>query len=254
MREREPLLVGGLVTLLLVLWLGFLVHASPRFAGSPFGGVLGVSGGVLMVAALAYSVVKRVRIVKGWTTRRVSVRTALAWHMYVGVLGALLGLLHTGHKFNSPLGISLTVTSLVVVLSGFVGHQLMKRVSLEIREKKELLTGLELAYQQTARELAAHPEQTAVLRPFAGFAPRLAAGFFRIPPTAVSGWAQPAPIRALELADAIADLEYSVRAHEAFKRRFAAWLSLHVVAGVALYGLLGLHVWAGIYFGLRWWP
>ena len=47
MKEREPLVAGGLVTLLLVLWLGFLVHRDPRFAGSAWGGVLGVSGALL---------------------------------------------------------------------------------------------------------------------------------------------------------------------------------------------------------------
>lgn len=34
MKEREPLVVGGLVALLLLLWLGFLFHASDRFPGS----------------------------------------------------------------------------------------------------------------------------------------------------------------------------------------------------------------------------
>jgi hypothetical protein len=49
MKEREPFIVGGLVALLLVLWLGFLFHASPRFAGSLWGGVFGVSGALLML-------------------------------------------------------------------------------------------------------------------------------------------------------------------------------------------------------------
>ena len=170
---------------------------------------------------------------------------------YTGILVALLGLLHTGHKFHSPLGIALTATMLLVVLSGFVGRHLMKQISLEINDKKELLTRLELAYRETAGEVAAHPEQTAVLRPLAGFWSRLAVGLFVAAPAA-GDEALPGPVRALRLADAIADLEYAIKTHETFKRWFAAWLTFHIVIGIALYGLLGLHIWAGIYFGLRW--
>ncbi|MBX9584824.1 MAG: hypothetical protein K2X87_31355 [Gemmataceae bacterium] len=249
MRDREPLVVGGLVALLLVLWLGFLVHRDPRFAGSAWGGVLGVAGATLMVVSLAYSAVKRVPPLKRWTTARVSMRTLLAWHMYTGLLGAILGLLHSGHKFESTLGVALTAVSLVVVLSGFVGRHLMKQVSLEIHEKQELLTRLEVAYRQTAGEVAAHLEAAAVLRPLAGFWTRLLAGLF-VPATAAGPL--PAPVRALRLADAIADLEYAIKTHETFKWWFAAWLRVHVVTGVVLYALLALHVWAGVRYGLRW--
>ena len=250
MKEREPLVFGGLVALLLVLWLGFLAHASPRFADSFWGGVLGVSGGLLMVATLAYLVVKRVPPLKKAVTRRISMTALLRWHMYTGILGAILGVLHTGHKFESPLGIALTATTLLVVLSGFVGRHLMKQIALEVSEKKKLLTGLELAYRQTAGEVAAHPEQTAVLRPLAGFWPRLAAGLVVAAPAAEASL--PAPVRALRLAESIADLEYAIKTHETFKRWFAAWLTFHIVTGFVLYVLLGLHVWAGIHFGLRW--
>ena len=37
MNEREKLVMTELVALLLLLWLGFLVHRSPRFAGSQSG-------------------------------------------------------------------------------------------------------------------------------------------------------------------------------------------------------------------------
>jgi hypothetical protein len=61
-----------------------------------------------------------------------------------------------------------------------------------------------------------------------------------------------APIRALRLSESMADLEYAIKTHEAFRRWFAGWLRFHLVISFVLYGLLALHVWAGIYFGLRW--
>ncbi len=251
MKQREPFVFGGLVVLLLVLWLGFLSHTSPRFAGSFWGGVLGVTGALLMLVSLAYLIIKRIPPLKRWVSARVTMRTLLAWHMYTGILGTILGLLHTGHKFDSPLGIALTAASFLVVLSGFVGRHLMKQISLEIPEKRTLLTSLELGYRQAAGEVAAQPEQAALLRPLAGFWSRLVAELFYRHPA--SG-AMSAPVRALWLADSIADLEYAIKTHETFKRWFAAWLKLHIVAGLVLYGLLVLHVWAGIHFGLRWFP
>jgi len=254
MSGREPLVLGGLVALLLVAWLGFFVHTAPRFAGSIWGVGLGVAGGLLMVAPLGYSIIKR--IPRRWRTRNGSPSTqvALDWHVYTGLAGAVFGLLHSGHQFGSPLGIALTATSLVVALSGYVGRQLMKRVSMEVRDKRRVLTGLELAYRRTAGELAAHPEQAELLRSLLPFGPRLFA-FAGRKGIASGAWSGlPAGTRALRLSDAISDVEYDIAAHEALKRRFAIWLDVHVVAGVLLYVLLALHVWAAFRFGLRWWP
>jgi hypothetical protein len=178
-------------------------------------------------------------------------RTLLTWHIYAGILGPILALLHTGHKFESPLGIALTALMLVVVLSGFVGRYLLSYFSETIREKREILTQLEITYQETAGELATHPEQAAVLQPLAGFWSRVGAVLFlgRVGPGGAA-----APVRALRLAESMADLEYAIKTHANFKRWFAGWLKFHIVISLALYALLALHVWAGIYFGLRWFP
>lgn len=251
MKERERLVVVGLVMLLLILWLGFLFHRSPRFAGSAWGGVLGVSGGLLMLVPLAYLIVKRIPPFKKAVTKRVSMRTLLAWHIYAGVLGPILALAHTGHKFVSPLGIALTAMTLLAVLSGFVGRYLMNQFSQTIREKKEMLTQLEVTYRGTAGELAGHPEQVALLQPLTGFWPRLLAGLFMGGPE-ISQASPAVPVRALWLAESMADLEYAVKTHETFKRWFALWLKFHIVISAVLYALLALHVWASVHFGLRW--
>jgi hypothetical protein len=251
MKERERLVVSGLVVLLLLLWLGFLVHRDPRFAGSFWGGVLGVSGAVLMLVPLAYALVKRVKWVQERIWRRVSMRTLLAWHIYAGILGPILALLHTGHKFNSPLGIALTAMMLLVVLSGFTGRYLMGYFTHELLEKRQMLDALKAAYDRTAGELARQPEQAALLGTFSGFFARGLAGLF-IPSPAAEPGGLALPVRALRLAESMADLEYALKTHETFKRWFARWLKFHIVISVVLYVLLALHVWAGIHFGLRW--
>ena len=178
MREREKILLTGLVVMMLIAWLGFPFHQSPRFAGSLRGGLFGVVGTVLMIVPLAYMVVKRNRRLKKYVTQWVSMRTLLAWHIYAGVLGPILILIHSGHKYESPLGIALIAMTLLVVISGFIGRYLMKQFSQEIREKKAILKTLQSAYDQAAGELAAAPNVAEDLRPVSGFFGRLIGSLF----------------------------------------------------------------------------
>jgi hypothetical protein len=252
MQERERTVVTGLVVLMLLLWLGFLVHRSPRFPGSLWGGVLGVTGALLILVPLAYLCVKRLTPLRRMITRRVSMRTLLSWHIYAGIVGPILALLHTGHQFHSPLGIALTVMMLTVAVSGFVGRYLLNQVSQEIREKQALLSGLEAQYQQTASELAQHPCCAPAFRPLASILPRLLTSLFVPSVGGASDVAMTLSARAIQLAGSIADVEYAVKTHELAKRMFARWLKVHIVIASIFYLLLALHVWAEIHFGLRW--
>ncbi len=246
MKEREPLIVGGLVVLLLVLWLGFPLHQSPRFAGSFWGGVFAVSGSTLMLVPLAYMVVKRIKPLKRRVTKHVSMRTLLAWHIYAGVLGPILVLIHTGHKFESVLGIALTAMVLIVVVSGFVGRYLMSKINREIKEKRAMLAEANAQYESALQALRDHPEEAA--RP--GRSSMCWRGLFLRADT--GGASGGTGVRAVRMAESVADLEYAVRTHQTFKRAFAKWLKLHIALSMVLYVLLGLHIWSAIYFGLRW--
>ena len=250
MKERERAVMGGLFILLLVLWLGFAVHASPRFPGSLWGGMLGVSGALLMLWGAGYSAVKRIPWIKRRVTQRVRMSTLLAWHVHTATLGAILAILHSAHKFDSTLGIAVTSAMLLAVLTGFIGRYFMQKVSRELREQQEMLTGLQTAYKETARALAAGREpmgaqsRKTLLERMLGplFEPETESASSNL---ALSSYAY-------DLAESVADLEYSIKAHQLLKRRFAIWLDLHIVASVIFYILLGLHVWGAIYFGLRW--
>lgn len=251
MQERERIVVTGLIVLLIILALGFYVHRDPRFPGTLAGGVLGISGAALMLVPLAYLFIKRIPFLKRSVTPAVSMRTLLSIHIYAGVLGPILGLLHSGHKFVSPLGISLTIMMIVVALSGFVGRYLMSRIAMEMREQQQLLAGLRVAYERTAAELTQEPEKAESLRPFTSFFGRLAAQFFIRNPAST---AQPLPAsaRAFRLSESIADMEYAIKTHEVFKDAFGRWLVCHIIIALILYALLALHIWSAWYFGIRW--
>lgn len=226
MKDRERFAVLGVAVVLFVAWLGFLVHRSPRFPGSAVGAAFGIAAALLMLVPLAYLVVKRVKPLRTRVSGIVSLRTLLTWHIYAGIVGALLAIVHTAHHFSSPLGIALTASVLVIVLSGLVGRYLLSFVRGELHDLTSLLARLRIELETERAGLA--PAQSS--------APR--------GPT----------VRMLRLAAAIADAELALATHGWFRRWFDRWHVLHLVLSAALYVLLALHVWSGIYFGLRWLP
>ena len=250
--RRGRIVVGGLLLLLLILWLGFLVHRSPRFPGSLTGGALGITGALLMlVFPLAYAGAKRIPAVKKVLTRRISIATLLTWHLYTGIVGSILAIVHTGHRFESNLGIVLTAMMLLTVFSGYVGRHFLSYVSLELREKQALLNKLATFYNQTVAELARQPDQTVTAAASHGVFTQIFSGFIA-PEASLRQGTTSVSYGAIHLAESIADVEYAIKTHELFKRRSAVWLKVHIATSATFYMLLILHVWAEVYFGLRW--
>ena len=245
MKEREGIIVSGIFCLLLLAWLGFLLHRSPRFPGSGMGAVFGIAGAVLMLVPLAYPIAKRIPFLHARITAHMSLPSLLSLHVYAGILGPVFALIHTGHRFDSALGITLTAVMLLVVVSGFTVRYLLTFVNREIKDKLLLL--------QTARgdlDSAwgvldnAPPEVTGLPK-----MPVLVAGLGSL--GIELAFAGPAG-EVIRTAEGVADLEYAIRTHELFKRWYRLSLTLHIFLSAILYLLLALHIGTGIYFGLRW--
>ena len=227
MGRQDRIAATIIVSILAVLWLGFLVHRAPFFAGSLWGGVFGVVGAAFMLVPLVYTVVKRSAALRRAFTREHSFAALLQAHVYFGLIGALLAIIHSGHRFQSVLGVALTASMLLSVFTGFIGQHYLRYVAENIREKKAQLDGL---WRLLDGEYWAYAQA-----PAAG-----GAGM-----TKASG-------ELLPLASAAADLQYSIQFQERVRKLFNAWLSAHVAFSILFYLLLALHIWAGIYFGLRW--
>ena len=223
MSARERLAVTLLVAMVALFVPGYLLHAAPRFPGSLAGSVLGILGAVGLLLLLAYSLAKRVP----WLRRRAALGAMLSFHVYAGATGAALGILHTGHNYRSPLGIALVSDRLAVVLSGFVGRSHLVQVGADLREQQRELGALRARYDRLAAEGVA--------------ASRGGAGQLAAAGLSVRG-----------LVAAIADLEHAIGRREALKRALSRWTVAHVAAALVMYPLLALHVWNGIYYGLRW--
>ena len=225
MNEAEKLRVGALVSVLALIAPSFLLHTAPGFPGSLVGSVIGIAGAVLLVLVLVYSLAKRNTWLKTRVTKHASLRAILAFHVYAGVIGALLGIIHSGHKLNSPLGIVLVSAMLVVVFSGFAGHYYLVQMGTDLREQQSMLAVLRPRYDAVASALAGKPAPAAAV---------------------------PGDVPLPRLLGAIADLEHAITEREALKRGLSRWVVLHIAAALMMYPLLALHIWSGIYYGLRW--
>ena len=246
MKERERIILSGVLSLLVLVWLGFLFHVSPSFAGSALGSAFGIAGAVLMLFPLAYPIVKRIPFISTRVTKHVSLQTLMTWHVYAGIFGPLFAIIHTGHKFNSWLGITLTAVMLLVVVSGYVLRYLTTYVTHDIKDKLLLLQtargDLDSAWgvlENSPSEAKALPKSRLLAAGLASFGIDLSTS------TGPAG-------EVARLAESVADLEFAIRTDEFFKRWFARSLVAHIVLSILLYVLLGLHIWAGIHFGLRW--
>ena len=245
MKERERIVVFGVFGVLMFSWLGFLVHTSPVFAGSAAGAFFGIAGAALLLVPLAYPTVKRIPFLASRITPYVSLQTWMTLHVYTGILGPLLGIVHTGHKFDSPLGIALTTVMLLVVVSGFIGRYLLSYVNQDIKDKLLLLQTARGDLDSAWGVMENSPSAKNSLPKMPVLAAGLASFGFGLSSGGPAG-------EVTRCAESVADLEYAIRTHELVKRWCGRWLMLHLVLSVILYVLLGLHVWASIHFGLRW--
>jgi hypothetical protein len=92
-------------------------------AGELFGHLLGIFGFILMLMTeILYSLRKRTRSAS-WG--RMS--SWLQFHIFTGLVGPYMVLLHTSWKFNGIAGVT-TLFTLIIVVSGFVGRYIYTRI------------------------------------------------------------------------------------------------------------------------------
>lgn len=210
------------MTALVLIVPAFVFHVAPQFPGSLAGGVIGIAAALLFLGLLSYWIAKRIPWVKEHTKSTISIGALLTFHVYAGAIGALLGIVHSGHKFVSPLGIGLVAAMLIVVATGFVGRYYLAQIGEELRDQQKALGVLRNRYDALVRgEQAINRQDAADID---------------------------------ELLGAMSDLEFQLSERETLKRVLARWVMLHIVAAIVMYALLALHIWSGIYYGLRWLP
>lgn len=100
----------------------FFTRAIPP-AGELFGHSLGIVGFLFMLMTeTLYSLRKRTRSVR-WG----KMSTWLQLHIYTGLVGPFMVLLHTSWKFNGLAGAT-TLLTIIIVVSGFIGRYIFTRI------------------------------------------------------------------------------------------------------------------------------
>ena len=92
-------------------------------ASELFGHGMGIVGFILMLMTeTLYSLRKRSR-----TVRWGRMSTWLQMHIFMGLVGPYMVLLHTSWKFNGLAGVT-TLLTVIIVISGFVGRYIFTRI------------------------------------------------------------------------------------------------------------------------------
>jgi len=259
------------------LWLAFLaillvsvfyVFVVITLGGIPaaselFGHSLGIAGFVLMLMTeTLYTLRKRSR-----SARWGRVSLWLQFHIFTGLVGPYMVLLHSSWKLHGLAGV-VTLLTLVVVISGFIGRYIYTAIP-------RSADGIELEVEEIQRQLSqleAEIQRWLERQPAAGlgfaqqvFASSAAEGgsllSLRIP---LSGW--PSRLRlwlwsrrmepqmrqqARRLANLLRQRETIYRQQAALvqmRRLLALWHALHVPLGLVLFAAAFVHIGAAIYY------
>jgi hypothetical protein len=243
------LLAIGLVT---VLYVVVSRDGVPRPSGF-VGHSLGIFGFLLMCATeTLYSVRKRIH---GLALGKMS--TWLQVHIFTGILGPYLVLLHTGGKFHGLAGI-LTALTLAMVVSGFIGRYLYTAVP-------RTFDGMEVALGELENQIARTDCELQAL----GVGPNAS-------PVAQSGWmlvlgrvwlssrerrryrralrrldasARPHAARLERLLAERYRLQMQIGSLAAARQLMALWHVAHIPLGVIVFAFALIHIAAALYYG-----
>jgi hypothetical protein len=270
MRDSLELELSLLVCLLLSgVYVGYMLLAEPS-GGHPFGHAIGIAGTGLMVATeTLYSVRKRARWL-GWAG---PLRYWLSFHIFTGLVGPFMVLMHTAFAFRGLAGFTWLLTMLVVA-SGFLGRYFYTAIPRSLAGAEA--TAVELAQAavevQASLNLLVQQRSAAVRALVAADATRLRAQRADLMLVVLRGWDDwryrrqlRQAVRRLEkteqrrlteverLLARRRALERQSRTLESARRLLSAWHVAHVPMGLALFGSVAIHIAATFYFRAGLW-
>ncbi|HMK08031.1 MAG TPA: hypothetical protein VK449_03275 [Anaerolineales bacterium] len=210
-RAKELVLALVAIVAITGLYAAFSVTVGRPAASSFLGHTLGVIGFLLMLMTeTLYSLRKRA-LRRPWGT----MRSWLQFHIFTGIVGAYLVLLHSAWSFRGLAGV-LSFMTAVVVASGFVGRYIYTAVPRTadgvVIEARELQAQLALARDEVARQTTADARQ-----------------------------ARQARRRLREVERQLGALRWA-------RRLLATWHTIHIPLGMVLFVMAFVHIGAALYY------
>jgi hypothetical protein len=150
-----------------LVWLTWKISGRGYFkAGDDFGYWLGVAGGSMMLILLTYPLRKHFAFTRNWG----KVKWWFVAHMFLGVGGPLIILLHSTFRIGSLNAGVAFYSMIIVALSGVVGRFIYARVNRGLHgekvELKELQTGAKFDREDVRSRIAFAPSVEARLKQF----------------------------------------------------------------------------------------
>jgi hypothetical protein len=125
LRSNRELWASFLAGILITALYGAVLFFTKKIpaAGEFFGHTLGIIGFILMLMTeVLYTLRKRSR-----SARWGKMSDWLQFHIFTGLVGPYMVLLHTSWKFNGLAGVT-TLFTIVIVASGFIGRYIYTRI------------------------------------------------------------------------------------------------------------------------------
>ena len=226
-------------------------------AGShPFGHWLGIIGTILMVMTeTLYSIRKRTALLD----RTGPVRKWLSFHIFTGIVGPFLVLMHSGLQFRGLAGVTMALT-ILIVLSGFIGRYLYGAVQRAGQHSSD-------SYAMLAQQIGASRQQLDQFDRTRPARVRLISSRWqedsRESLAIFNRWHQfrmERQLRKLETERHVLEaaikrllqrklrIERELERNEGYQRLFSLWHLAHIPLGITLFVAIAIHVMATIFF------
>jgi hypothetical protein len=267
MRENFELNLSFMVVVLMVgVYVLYEVVSTPS-GGHPFGHSLGIIGATLMLMTeTLYSIRKRLRILRFGRLRH-----WLSFHIFTGIVGPTLVLMHTGLEFRGLAGLTMLLTVLVVA-SGFLGRYIytavprtlagieVDRRTLEADAAEKRAALVDWAADKSGRVQELIAQETTVstsdeeeeLPPLAIFTRRFEEWRQKRKITAeIKQLNQEEQARLAEIEQMLQQQQRLMRQIKSLKtvrRLMGLWHTLHVPLGLTLFTAMFIHIFASLFY------
>jgi hypothetical protein len=212
-RSNRELCLALLAMLLISILYGFVTVVWKRIppASDFFGHMIGVLGFVLMLMTeTLYSLRKRSR-----SARWGRMSDWLSFHIFTGIVGPYMVLLHTSWRFNGLAG-AVTLMTVIIVVSGFIGRFIYTSIPRSV-------DGFEVEYEEVEREIAAIQ-------------------------TTLQSLENPQISRINNLHKQQNALRRQAASLATARRMLALWHTVHIPIGMALFVAAFVHIFAALYY------
>lgn len=254
MRQRTYELWYALAAMigLTLVYVPVATQGIPKASGV-FGHGLGILGFLLMLSTeTLYSLRKRAR---GKAIGRMS--TWLQIHIFTGLVGPFMVLLHSSWKFNGLAGVLMLMT-VIIVISGLVGRYIYTAVPRTVDGAEVALRDLEQHIAQADAQLQALGAPRLASAALTAGGPSLVLG------RTVARWryrreidralrsigaaGQPHAQQLRQLFDARFQIQQQIQSLAIARRLLAVWHTIHIPIGVALFTVAAIHIVETLYY------